>query len=177
MTLNFMQQFEDGSPTLFVEKITKGLWINHPLGSVFDIVNMFVNCPFKSVKDKYPELMYNDDSRKLWDKIGEPKIHTIRSGNRWEEGMNIHFKIWTGKPYKDKTFNFAPIVKCTWVQDIKIIQQPDEPIILIDGVVLDTDEKTELAINDGFKNLEHFNKWFNEDFNGQIIHWIKKDNF
>lgn len=176
MTLNFMQQFEDGSPTYFVEKITKGLWINNPLCSIFEITNIFINCPYQSVKDKYPQLMYNDDSRKLWDMSGNPKIHTIRSGYRWKKDVDIHFKIWVNKPYKDKTFNFAPIIKCISVQDIEIKwncskDQATYRIVNVDDRELNFDEVKELAMNDGFKDVEDFFRWFNKDFKGQVIHW------
>ena len=29
----------------------------------------------------------------------------------------------------------------------------------------------QLAINDGFESLKHFFEYFNEDFEGKIIHW------
>ena len=178
MTLNFMQKFPNGTPTKFVEKITKGLIDTNSNVSIFDLNSIFINCPFENVKDRYRRLMYNDNSRELWQSIPHAKIHTIRSGDRWKAGTNIHFKIWSGKPYVDKTFNFAPLIPCVSVQNIEITWSKTNCFggcvkVVIDGldVTTNVDLIDKLAINDGFDNRTDFFNWFNEDFKGQIIHW------
>ncbi|TSE03393.1 hypothetical protein [Aquimarina algiphila] len=109
------------------------------------------------------------------------KPHTIRwdKNNRWKSGMDIHFKIWTGSPYRSKTFQFAPVLMCTGVQEIEIIYSDEklsdlycmEPVVKIDGRPLTLEEVEKLAINDGFTDVQKFCWWFNKDFTGKIIHW------
>jgi hypothetical protein len=43
--------------------------------------------------------------------------------------------------------------------------------IVVDGNCLNKNISEQLAINDGFETVEHFFRWFNEDFSGKIIHW------
>jgi hypothetical protein len=45
------------------------------------------------------------------------------------------------------------------------------PSVCIDGRSLTALEIHDLAINDGFNNIDHFFEWFNTDFKGKIIHW------
>jgi len=174
-----MQEFPDGTPTNFVEKITKSLFLYNSNVSIFDLNNIFITCKFENIKQRYKGLMYNEDSRLIWDKCNTPKPHTIRAGNRWTEGTDIHFKIWSGKPYKDKTFNFAPIVPCLGVQDIEFKWATTNKgrcvRVLIDGndITTDVDKIDLLAANDGFDNRKDFFNWFNQDFKGQIIHWTE----
>lgn len=140
-----------GKPTGFKDKILNSLLQHTPIGETV----------FKDKKE--PELF---------------KPHTIRKGNRWKPGMNIHFFEWTGKPYRSPHFKFAPVIKCVRVQSIDIIwTDPDQavlpkPLIFIDQVwVCDEKIKQALAVNDGFESLQAFYAWFNQDFSGQIIHW------
>lgn len=106
-----------------------------------------------------------------------PKLHTIRTGNRWKAGMKIHPVI--NNRTKDR-FQFAPILECKSVQDIEIYKG----IVSIDDEIFydawfDNHLKhqsllnnmKDLAINDGFPSVEAFFQYFNTDFKGQIIHW------
>lgn len=179
MTLNFMQRFPDGTPTNFVTKITYGLSVHEERCTTCAICDCFRNYSRdkkveKFLSDNYPNYFFNDTVWKDWDKCGHPpKLHTIRSGDRWKEGTSIHFKIWAGKPYIDKTFNFAPILPCISVQEIQIDRTyfKGAKIVIIDGRILEKKEIKKLAINDGLDGIDGFFKWFDKDFKGQIIHW------
>lgn len=126
----------------------------------------------------------------------QPKIHTIRSGNRWRPGMKIHPVI--NNRTKNR-FQFAPVLECKSVQEIEIIDanmlsmnHPDisyhsevqvdfsgdvvsfflRYTVKIDGKVLNSEEVSKLAINDGFPNADAFFFWFDKDFQGQIVSWV-----
>lgn len=111
--------------------------------------------------------------------MNEPsKIHTIRKSiGRWKEGTKIHFQIWTGKPYKDPAFNFAPLLLCTGTEHFTINYIDGKPSVYVDFLRLNEEEITELAINDGFNNKEEFFAYFNEDFEGELVHWTNKRYF
>ncbi len=105
------------------------------------------------------------------------KIHTIRKGNRFKGGEKLHMA--TGvrtKHYEQFNLNIEGLQRCISVQDIKISWKEfpffSTCIIEIDGKEIQ--DKSILAMNDGFTdtlNYEHFLKYFNTDFEGQIIHW------
>ena len=166
MTLHFMTTWPDkmvaikGKPTYFVEKMA---------GSIK-----------KEFGDHLPAYYQPEDYDMMVQLDCKNKIHTIRADkkNRWKAGKGIHFKTWTGKPYRSKTFQFAPVIKCKSVQTISIIYDEDlcekygsEPAVLVGGKVLWIDEIDQLAINDGFDNTTDFFNWFDSDFEGKIIHW------
>ena len=43
--------------------------------------------------------------------------------------------------------------------------------IYVDGRKLEPEETFRLMTNDGFDSPEDFFEWFDEDFEGKIIHW------
>lgn len=116
------------------------------------------------------------------------KIHTIREDkpNRWKRGNEIHFA--TG--VRTKNYNCFEELSCWSVQgfEIKFIINPKhtEVLIYVDGFrygfariikcKVSAYSKTlhDLAINDGFKDVNEFLEWFSEDFKGKIIHWTNK---
>ena len=110
----------------------------------------------------------------------KPKLHTIRAGNRWKQGNSIQMA--TGVRTK-KYFQFngdgIGLDVCKSVQDIRIVHSKyngDKGLdkgswVFIGGIELGDFWLHELAVNDGFEDAEDFFKWFNEDFEGQIIHW------
>lgn len=119
----------------------------------------------------------------------QPKIHTIRKGNRWKPGMMIDF--WINYGTKNQ-FRFAPRIPATQVYQLDIIKQKgknwDSFSIYIDGSLFTdpiifemggngmpyvemTNEAKKITQNDGFDSVGHFFRWFSEDFKGQIIHW------
>ncbi|KAA2242859.1 hypothetical protein F0L74_10040 [Chitinophaga agrisoli] len=102
------------------------------------------------------------------------KIHTIRSGNRWRAGATIQMA--TGVRTEDyNQFNrgYPDLQMCRSTQTIQI--RPAEEMngskIYVDGRLLNMDEAVTLAHNDGFPHLAAFWTWFNEDFDGQLVHW------
>lgn len=103
---------------------------------------------------------------------GGSKIHSIRKGNRWKEGMKIHCA--TG--VRTKEYNQFDEKMCVSVQNIKMewlkpFSEQKHLFITIDNHTLSIEEMEVLSQNDGFEDLEDFFEWFSEDFDGQIIHW------
>lgn len=119
------------------------------------------------------------------------KIHTIRAdkGNRWKEGMKIHF--WLGNPRntrgKNKPYQFGEGI-CSETKKTQIIHAPSFVSLLIDDKEIETlwvDDKSfrvystesdcpifyQLATNDGFNSISEFIEWFNTDFEGKLIYW------
>lgn len=100
------------------------------------------------------------------------KIHTIREDkyNKWAPGRIIHFA--TG--VRTKNYNQFKLGICYSTQQISI-RYPNEYLndvrIRVDKKLLTLDESINLAHNDGFENLVTFLLWFNDDFDGKIIHW------
>jgi len=106
-----------------------------------------------------------------------PKIHTIRRGKRWKAGMKIHMAIGVRtKDYHQFNAGFPSLQTCISTQDIIIISILEFwPIeVWIDSRKLSDDEICELARNDGFDSLDDFKKYFNGEFEGQIVHWTDK---
>lgn len=100
------------------------------------------------------------------------KIHTIRedANNRWMPGKIIHFS--TGA--RTKNYKCFKTDICLSVQPIYINKYLE---IWIDNLTLLSEEEVEqLAINDGFDNVEGFWSWFknNLPFSGNLIHWTEK---
>ena len=148
MTLSFKQKFKNGSKTYFVEKILKGLEEKLSL----------------DIKE-YKESFSNRFNEAL-ELSKPPKIHTIREDkkNRWRRGNKIHFVV--NNRTKNR-FQFAPILEAQSIQIIEI----RGGLIYVDNKQLNESEINSLAINDGFKSVEDFFKWFQSDFTGKIIHW------
>lgn len=46
-------------------------------------------------------------------------------------------------------------------------------LVLVDGRAMDDEQIQRIAINDGFPSVKKFFEWFNTDFSGKIIHWTK----
>lgn len=127
------------------------------------------------------------------------KFHTIRREKnpdkpRWEVGTLIHFFV------NNRTklmYQFAPELECKGIQKIRFIWS--EPIIIPASdktlrrlnIIIDDEEHGpfyvkpnnepyggsqllyRLAYNDGFSSVQSFLQWFNDDFDGVIIHWTK----
>ena len=102
------------------------------------------------------------------------KKHTIRKdkNDRWKPGMKIHFA--TG--VRTKLYHQFKEGVCISTQKIQILWDNislngEFVSILVDGHLIDLDEVETLAINDGFEDVSEFLNWFDEDFEGKIIHW------
>jgi hypothetical protein len=100
----------------------------------------------------------------------KPKLHTIRTGNRWRAGMKIHFLTGNRTPNRNQ-FKLSTV---TSVQDFKILWHKDNYQLFVDGNEIDFTEEFNLAENDGFDDFDDFLDYFNKDFQGQIIHWTNK---
>lgn len=160
MTLSFSTKFPSGDPTYFIEKINDGI-ISMDKGFKHEVWE----------KEREYSSMFGFNLREL-DVLSSFKIHTIRRDlkDRWKVGNDIHFVI--NNRTKDR-FQFAPILKVKKIQTIEIQRgfAKSHLKIWIDNKSLSIEEMNELALNDGFKNLDHFLEWFSEDFKGKIIHW------
>ena len=114
---------------------------------------------------------------KIWASIDKtnllniaPKLHSIREGERWREGMKIHMAYGVRtKNYDQFNKGIAELQVCKGVQ--KIIISPNANLIMIDGDGLNLYTKQILAVNDGFNNYKDFQYWFKDGLHGQIIHW------
>lgn len=183
MTLGFMQNWPKSmamqdDKTYFIEKIWTSLTWEPDYYSFRD--------EFKEKFKSFWDGSWTDEAETSF----HPKLHTIRhdESERWKPGMDIHFVI--NSRTKDR-FQFAPVVKCTSVQTIEIMDSSHLPrvngIVLefphgveifylayevkIDGRFLNEQEIRELAKNDGFESEYEFFKYFNKDFKGRLIHW------
>lgn len=179
MILGFTQKIK-GKPNYFVRKIWKGISMAG--------IKLFPETNFQDFnyahKFKLGCFIDGDLVMKL-----EPKIHTIRKGNRWRAGMIIDFFINTRTK---NMFRFAPKIPVKHVQSIRIEYKyafnvfaekttDKYPHIYIDeklynpfGFPETFFRMRELSINDGFENQSEFYKYFNTNFEGQIIHWTDK---
>jgi hypothetical protein len=109
------------------------------------------------------------------------KIHTIREDqlNRWHAGRSIQMA--TGvrtKHYNQFNANKPKLQKCISTQQIVIkyhsFHKISGPSVKVDGKSLTALQIHELAVADGFDNIDQFFDWFNTDFTGKIIHWTNK---
>lgn len=177
MTLSFSQKWGKdmgdlrGQPNYFTEKI----WLS--LLSDKEYCNQIYD-----YEKRHVELF--DEYFETPDYGLESKLHTIREDktNRWKAGNDIHFVI--NNRTKDR-FQFAPVVKCRSVQNIEIKEmimttRPNCMIedkiytVKVDNKYLSENEIENLAINDGFPDTKSFFDFFNDGFNGKIIHWTDK---
>lgn len=175
MILPFSTQI-NGKPNYFVESIWEGLLRNiFEEDKEYDEYLRLHKNKFGTYWDWFP----NDHER-----LENPKIHTIREdkNNRWKPGNDIHFVI---NNRTKKSFQFAPVLPVVSVQRISIKHEntythKKTATIEIDGnwfAAYNFNQnniygKLELLIkNDGFNSVEDFFNYFNEDFDGKIIHW------
>lgn len=152
MNIMFMTKFPDGTETNFRSKILKGITGN-------------------AGEFKPNEL---------------PKLHTMRESFRVKCGMNLCLANWSGVPYRSTIDRFVKDIPCTGTQEVMIrwvnndrslaIPKHDKyPIrnvdVCIDGVFRSYGEIKQLAINDGFDDVEHFFKHFKKSATYNLIHW------
>lgn len=166
MILPFSTQM-NGKPTYFIEKIWCGV-----LG-----LNLSGKAEYNDLlKEYYAKFRENIDQNYL----EKPKLHTIRldKNDRWKAANKIDFFI--NCRQKDM-FRFAPRIPVVSVQDIFMTYAYNDLIqISVNGRELfGSNERLELAINDGFDTWEDFFNYFypiiqkSEDkcFSGKLIHW------
>lgn len=161
--ITFSRQFpkhhpKAGEPTFFVEK----LWSGIP-------DTIYTNHGDENLHEHYLNFL-------RWKY--EPKIHTIRAGERYKRGDLVSLRVWSGKPYASKQVEFAA--------DVSVVKTiPFEidlcGIYLINGKYIDEEHDGEffptehkLAKNDGLTSQDLFD-WFMPNFSkpkpfkGQII--------
>lgn len=104
-----------------------------------------------------------------------PKKHTIRKSKRIKSGTILHMAYGVRtKFYEQFNKNIPELEKCVSTQDIKIEWKDDWVEIFIDGKIINANNCFNthlLAQNDGFDSINDFLEYFNENFEGQIIHW------
>ena len=182
MTLGFMQKWENGEPTYFIEKI----WNSFVISSTPSTIDN------TAVQHFYYDQLQRNQFGEGQDLSAEhtPKLHTIRFLNKrqaaiWsKKGRMIDFVINNQTPNR---FQFAPRVAVQSVQRISILKR------VLTGIsayrpesntmqYLSSETIETLAINDGFDSLEQFWEYFNEKTieayakKGKyphLIHWTK----
>ena len=156
MILPFSTQL-NGKPTYFPEKIIASLDISDVKKATLNDLLAEIICP-----QDYKFIL--GSTNPFFKHI--PKLHTIRKDekNRWKEGLMIDFFI---NARQKNMFRFAPRIPVVSTQKIIIKNNT----VWIDGFPLLPKQTMGFAINDGFENVDDFFKYFNEDFNGKIIHW------
>lgn len=120
----------------------------------------------------------------------QPKLHTIRAGNRWEVGDMASLRYWDGKPYQSKQVEFAQVeVKKVWPIEIIPVKTGDSTASIdffINGAKIEKDVLHSLAESDGL-TTDDLIDWFIPEgtkfivgvpiFTGQIICWSDKVNY
>jgi hypothetical protein len=129
-----------GLPTYFVEKLLKGFPIR-------------------------PDAL--DTSGIKTDDLLNPKLHTIRKGDRWKEGDFFSPRFWSGLPRRSKQVVIAPDQRIVKIMNFTIKGEA----CYLDDRLLNQKDLIKLAANDGL-TLPDFQAWFPEDFNGQVICWV-----
>lgn len=115
-----------------------------------------------------------------------PKLHTIRqdSKRRWKPGMDIHFVI---NNRSSQRLQFMPVIPVKAVQQIEIAHfysgHDHTAQVLVDDVIIGeckwykaalkncSSSLEQLIQNDGFDDVNDFFEFFDQDFEGVIIHW------
>lgn len=97
------------------------------------------------------------------------KVHTIRSGSRWQVGQTIHFYTNVRQPGMRK---FYPDNVVKSVQRVRLTASGQ---FEVDGRELAALERMALARRDGFSSPGGLRMWFELThglpFEGQLIHW------
>lgn len=178
MTLSFKTEI-NGNPNYFVEKIWK--WLVDS-GNI-DFANTSVQYE-RAYESLYP-CQYTEQDNIHYHK---PKLHTIRRDekDRWQPGKIIHAVINNRTPNRLQFANEFPCIstqkiKITWFEYSRgIVETRDHlynPVegkyafIYIDGKNYPLHLNQDLFVNDGFNGIEDFFEYFNETFEGKIIHW------
>ena len=94
------------------------------------------------------------------------KLHTIRQKPIAVGTMMNHIVYPYHKERRCVLSNF-----CTATQNISI--DPDARTIFVDGKEQSKSDMEKLAKNDGFETIDDFWTFFNEPYQGMIIHWTK----
>ena len=113
------------------------------------------------------------------------KKHTIRKdkNKRWNTGRLIHFATGLRSKHYNQFANgyckkvdkfeiiYTHVFYTNFIKSIIFINDHKPFIVLINNKPLNIDEVKTLAKNDGFDSIEGFLLWFDQDFQGRLIHW------
>lgn len=184
MNLSFSTKWPNGEPTHFVEKIWMGLANKHKLPD-------YVPIDSSAFLESFPKIhTIRKDEKGRWEKGN--KIHFIinnRTSNRLQfapvlEVMEVQkIGIYWGEPQRIPNEDGTTLF---WQTPVDVVIEENNTIgtVLFDSktgeLIEDNAAIQELAINDGFSGdgwggpVKEFFKWFNEDFEGVLIHWTDK---
>jgi hypothetical protein len=162
MKLSFATIIDD-KPNYFLEKIWKGLLLNHS-----NLESMYMEYQRRHL-NKFGSFWDGDTFREFL----LPKVHTLRKDlkKEWKPGMEIQLVI---NQYMEDEFQFAPALKCQSTQNIQIDYSNsiiNGPALYVDYELLGPKETNQFAINDGFANAYELFDYFKEEINGTLIHW------
>lgn len=104
--------------------------------------------------------------------IDGTKIHTIRSGQRWNVGQPIQFCAIGPQGEQQQ---FRPAGHVTAVQAVRIRENSGAVHFEVDGRPLLRTELCEFARRDGFESpaslLQFLTNHYKLPFEGQLVHW------
>ena len=159
MILSFKTQI-NGKPTYFPEKIWQG----------FPDSESYIEQWFTDGKI-YEGYDFHPDAFGMF-----PKLHTIRKDEkgRWKKDVMIDFFI---NARTKNMFRFAPKIPVVSIQNFRLFFFTDAPYcynvpaVYIDEKFITGNDLLQLVQNDGFDDVKSFFEYFNEDFEGKILHW------
>lgn len=163
MILGFKSYFPWGEPTLFFQKIIASVAVD-PVNPQASPGNMFSSY--------------------------QPKIHSIREGQRFKAGDLLHMATGVrSKHYNQFNKGIEQLSRVKSVQRFDLAcRNPDRIILFVDRQIMyvrnfsntthienGLDWMHEFAMNDGFQDIDQFFRWFRKPIrNGQVIHWTDK---
>jgi len=180
MTLSYQTKI-NGNDTYFVEKIIASIHYENKIGfELNEFLGLYYLLDYRTKQDFINTIISYEKKNKK---------HTIRADkkNRWKVGSKIHSKIWRGKPYNSPAIDFTPLLEVKNIQSFSIMYDTVDNqtlvTVFIDNKVFGSatlvnckiesysEHLKNLALNDGFDNVNEFLEYFSEDFYGKIIHW------
>jgi hypothetical protein len=126
-----------------------------------------MKCIPKELAEAFNFAIMNDDSV-------SPKSHTIRQGHRFKPGDKFSPRVWSGKPYRSKQIIIAPDIEVVKTWDFELGNMGN---YLLNSKIIPIDLLKIIAKNDGFSELDDFECWFKNDFDGQVICWNPNINY
>jgi hypothetical protein len=121
--------------------------------------------------NKFSPEFYRQFCEGLNPQISDWKSHTIRGGQRFQEGEFFKPCIWSGKPYRSLQMQFLPALYIPKTWDVE--HDDDGAFWIFSDKERGPGVLNRLANNDGLTKGELMD-WFNKPFTGQIICWNEK---